>query len=699
MGGTVITRSFYTLDANGNVLTEADGSLAAQFGRPDGLVSSNGTWTGTFASINEVSPNDATFLASPTSPTTTNFYEVSLSDAELPGDLTGLVLRYRYAKSGNNSGKTTNLVVEIRQGSTAIASQTNTNIPGVDGSGWQQGTLTLSLAQASSITNYAELRIRFRPSSSGGGQGRAAQISWAELQLPGAGSQSSLLTNTYDRLNRLTSVMEQSVARSYTYDPVGNRLMKVDGGTTTYTYDRADRMTAAGAAAVTVDANGNLIARGADSFGFDQANRLTSATVGGTTETYTYDGNGTRVSRQVGAGTPTFYRSDTTGPLAITLDDGGRKYVYGQSLAYAVTGSTLEIYHGDRLGSIRALTNAAGNVSATYDTDEWGRSTGGSGVSTQPYGFTGEPRDATGLTYLRTRYYSPELGRFLSRDTWPGVPTLPQTQNRYSYVANNPTTASDPSGRLIETILDIAFIVYDLGALVFGPEKERGTNLFALGADLAGAAVPFVTGGGAAVRVGVKGADNIDDAVGGARWIDDAAAACSFTGETLVATPGGAVPISSIEVGDVVLAWDELQGALVERVVEAVLPHRDDEIAEVAIDGQLVTTTPDHPFYTVGRGWVEARDLWPGAEVRTTTGKAQVSSVWSRPFSGTLWDLTVQGAHTFYVGPGRWLVHNCPAARGFDSRAQVSEILAQKKAGITRAPLPRDPRTGTPSGT
>lgn len=38
-----------------------------------------------------------------------------------------------------------------------------------------------------------------------------------------------------------------------------------------------------------------------------------------------------------------------------------------------------------------------------------------------------------------------------------------------------------------------------------------------------------------------------------------------------------------------------------------------------------------------------------------------IESVTTTPFSGILWDLTVDGAHTFHVGDGQWLVHNCAA--------------------------------------
>lgn len=439
----VLDRFAYTLDAVGNVTSVADGALQPQFARPDSLTGSNGTWTGTYASIDETPASDADFLASPSGPTTSNYYEVSLSDVDEPHTLSGITVRYRYAKSGNNSGKATHLTVELRQGSTVIASQSHTNIPGVAGSGWQAGSFTLTTMQANAITDFTDLRLRFGPSSTGGGQSRKAQVSWAEVELASEGDPTTLISYSYDSLYRLTSVEDVGGTESYTYDPVGNRLT---AGATAYTYDRADRMTTAGPASITVDANGNLTAKGADSFAFDQANRLTSASVGGTTETYTYDGDGTRFGRQVGADPAIRYVSDVAAGLPLTIDDGSHKYVYGVGPAYATSAGTVEIYHADRLGSVRALTDASGAVTATYGNDEWGVATASTGSSTQVLGYAGEPRDATGLTYLRARYYDPSLGRFLSRDQWAGVMGEPETVNRYCYVTNNPVRYTDPSG-------------------------------------------------------------------------------------------------------------------------------------------------------------------------------------------------------------------------------------------------------------
>jgi hypothetical protein len=49
------------------------------------------------------------------------------------------------------------------------------------------------------------------------------------------------------------------------------------------------------------DANGNTTAKGADTYGFDQANRIKTSTVAGVTSTYAYDGDGVRFSQTVGA--------------------------------------------------------------------------------------------------------------------------------------------------------------------------------------------------------------------------------------------------------------------------------------------------------------------------------------------------------------------------------------------------------------
>jgi RHS repeat-associated protein len=255
-------------------------------------------------------------------------------------------------------------------------------------------------------------------------------------------------TYGYDHVSRLTDVSGPDGTRSYGYDAVGNRTSATIGGnSSTATYDSADRITATGSTSITVDDAGNTTAKGSDAFSFDQANRMVSASVGAMTETYAYDGDGVRFSSQVSGQGSVRYVTDVASSLPRTIDDGTRKYVWGLDLAYNVDGSTLAVYHADRLGSVRVMTDNTGVVTDTYRYDEAGLPTVSSGASGQPFRFTGEPLDSTGLTYLRARYYDSQVGRFITRDPFGGSPRSCQTQNRYSYATNNPTRLVDPSGR------------------------------------------------------------------------------------------------------------------------------------------------------------------------------------------------------------------------------------------------------------
>lgn len=65
---------------------------------------------------------------------------------------------------------------------------------------------------------------------------------------------------------------------------------------------------------------------------YDQANRLTSATIGGATWSYAYDGHGKRTGQTVGT-TNLNYEYDVNKSLPDVLSDGTYTYVYGVGLA------------------------------------------------------------------------------------------------------------------------------------------------------------------------------------------------------------------------------------------------------------------------------------------------------------------------------------------------------------------------------
>jgi RHS repeat-associated protein len=284
-----------------------------------------------------------------------------------------------------------------------------------------------------------------------------------DLQVPGFGLASNYYAYTFDNLSRLTYANAYYGTTSYSYDPAGNRQSRVrtisgTPTTITYSYNTADQLgtvtTNGTPAAYPSNANGDLTGRAGDTLTYDQADRLTQAVVGGLTTTDTYDGDGNRVAHTGEQFGSAAYINDVNRSLPVMLDDGALKYVWGANgLVYDVShdGTVIEVHHEDGLSTTRVVTDASGTPLDSYVIDEGGVPTSTTGASTQPIRYTGEPRDEVpGLSFLRSRYYDPFLGRFLTRDALSGTASRPMSLNRYSYAWNNPVSATDPNGTCVE---------------------------------------------------------------------------------------------------------------------------------------------------------------------------------------------------------------------------------------------------------
>ena len=174
----------------------------------------------------------------------------------------------------------------------------------------------------------------------------------------------------------------------------------------------------------------------------DGEDRMTSATVGGTTWSYAYRGDGLR-DTATSAGVTRGFTWDVNAGLPVILDDGSQ-YIYGAGLVSHVSGANTYYYLADGLGSTMATTDASGAVVNSYTYDVYGKTTASSGSQANDFQFAGQQTDPTGLQYLRARYYDPEVGAFLSREPMAAVPGWPG--NPFAYGAGNPGRLSDPSG-------------------------------------------------------------------------------------------------------------------------------------------------------------------------------------------------------------------------------------------------------------
>jgi RHS repeat-associated protein len=199
----------------------------------------------------------------------------------------------------------------------------------------------------------------------------------------------------------------------------------------------------------TWDDNGNLTNDGVHSYTYDAANRLTAVS-GSPASSFGYDGLGNRISMTVGA-TTTHYALDVAGglPEVIAATNGAStKYlqVQGQIMAQYDSGKWAYVAP-DALGSVRQLSDASGRETLAQSYDPFGNPLTSQGRGSSAFGYTGEQMDtSTGLVYLRARYYSSYLNRFVSPDTIIPDPAQPQKWNLYTYVLNNPANRTDPSG-------------------------------------------------------------------------------------------------------------------------------------------------------------------------------------------------------------------------------------------------------------
>jgi RHS repeat-associated protein len=207
------------------------------------------------------------------------------------------------------------------------------------------------------------------------------------------------------------------------------------------------------------------------------------------TRTYTnivYDGFGNRVSETAGGVTTKYLVEDDANPTRLpqVMDEivGGavtRTYTYGLQRIdedQIIGGTWTPSFYGyDGGGSVRQLTNLAGTVTDTCNYDAFGNKLTSTGSTPNNYLYRGEQYDPNlNLYYLRSRYYSPQDGRFMSRDPEDGNALDPRTLHKYLYAGGDPVNRLDPTGRFsaeyveISTSLTFGEATYALGYGVGG---------------------------------------------------------------------------------------------------------------------------------------------------------------------------------------------------------------------------------------
>ena len=298
------------------------------------------------------------------------------------------------------------------------------------------------------------------------------------VSIADSGNTSSVrATYGYDQQGQLTSAMVGGTNYEYTYDTAGNIQSKKVGSTTTnyYTYGNSawrDLLTAYGGNTITYSGGNPTKYYDGSTFTWTQGRRLATAKVGSTNISYTYDMAGVRSSKTVGS---TKYDFTTLSGLVIRQTGGGKTidFVYdenNQPLAMKYN-NTLYYYVLNAQGDVIALADQNGNLIAKYSYDPWGKllSVTPNGwldeqnayylevAEANPLRYRGYYYDAeTGFYYLQSRYYDPEIGRFINADSYASTDaTGLLSTNMFAYCENNPVMRVDPTGELFWDILDV----------------------------------------------------------------------------------------------------------------------------------------------------------------------------------------------------------------------------------------------------
>ena len=262
---------------------------------------------------------------------------------------------------------------------------------------------------------------------------------------------------TYDALGQLTAYTDAGGnAYAYTYQN-GNILTATKNNETYHTYAYADTgwsdlLTAFDGGAITYDNIGNpLTYHDGKTFTWTAGRRLSGVTDGESSYAYAYDGDGNRISKTVNGVTTEFVYVD--GKL-LGLQKGQDKlqFLYDETdTAYGFLHNGTPYYYDKNLqGDIIGIYDRNGSRVATYTYDAWGLPefiSDNTLATLNPLRYRGYfYDDETGFYYLQSRYYDPEVGRFINSDGYISTGTGMLGYNMFAYCDNNPVLLQDSTG-------------------------------------------------------------------------------------------------------------------------------------------------------------------------------------------------------------------------------------------------------------
>ncbi|MFT3792946.1 MAG: RHS repeat-associated core domain-containing protein [Rudaea sp.] len=563
---------------------------------------------------------------------------------------------------------------------------------------------------------------------------------------------------TYDGLNRLKqaqlgawsgaidsgNIINVIGTQAMTYDALGNLCTQVmtgtgvDNTTQTYTYPGpagcANHGSSGSAARVTqitgtvnqtyqYDTDGNQTTRSdGRTLTYNALNQAVKAVLGGDTTTFQYGPEGDRYLRSDN-GILTLY----IGKVEITIANGTtseQKRYLGVAIDLVMANDTRYVLT-DHLGSTNVIAHADGTKVEQQAFDAWGNrrspdtwtQTGIDWpITTTTHGFTGqEGVEAMGIVHFNGRIYDPQLGRMLQAD--PVQNPGSQGLNRYSYVANNPLSLTDPTGysfwSWVRTIAAVAITVWTGGLALAATSFWSGMAIAAAGGFAAGVVATGTLQGGlygafsAAAFYGVgtwiRAAGLANAQTGSLAW-GEAVGARAMTGGVVSSLEGGKFGNGFVSAGVTAAAGPLINNAgngVGRAVIAAIIGGTASELSGGKFSNAAITSAFAQMFADAAQGekgkWLyptgKSTNMADYSEVQTNGIMAGPESDYQKiadlsgdpfyynPSHGIVGDLLESFAQKFFGWAGDPLAQGF--AEGVNSAGHPLNIIAHSQGVLT----------------
>ena len=334
-------------------------------------------------------------------------------------------------------------------------------------------------------------------------------------------------TYAYDSLNQLVWEYNTAAGKAwnYAYDLGGNILSKTeydyaDGQTSnpvtvSYTYGDAvwrDLLTAYNGEAITYDGIGNPTSYRGWGMTWQGGRQLSSMQKDGTTLSFSYNDAGLRTEKTVNGSTRRYIWNSTQ----LMADVGASDAFYfhyssgGELIGFTYKTADAEtecILVKNQQGDVERVISADGTILASYAYDAWGNvlTSEGTLAASNPIRYRGYYYDAeTGFYYISSRYYDPEIGRFINADDteYLGADGSVLSYNLFAYCMNNPVNRFDVDGNWsLPNWAKVAVGAVAIAGLAVATVCTGGAAAVICGAALSGA----IAGGASGAVMGAVG--------------------------------------------------------------------------------------------------------------------------------------------------------------------------------------------------